>query len=72
MKTGHLKPVKTGQIIPRLTTAVFAAAGLRPFAQMAFVTAAARASAAPTGPGGPDGHLANTTNVIRQNAEGIG
>jgi len=31
---------------------------------MAFVTAAAEASAAPTGPGGPDGHLANTTNVI--------
>ena len=44
---------------------VFAAAGLRPFAEMAFVTAAARAPAAPTGPGGPDGHLANTTNVIR-------
>ena len=32
---------------------------------MAFVTAAARASAVPTGPGGPDGHLANTHNVIR-------
>ena len=45
---------------------VFAAAGLRPFAEMAFVTAAARAPAAPTGPGGPDGHLANTTNVIRK------
>ena len=44
---------------------VFAATGLRPFAQMAFVTAAARAPAAPTGPFGPDGHLANTTNVIR-------
>ena len=33
---------------------------------MAFVTAAARASAAPTGPAGPDGHLANRYNVIRQ------
>jgi hypothetical protein len=44
---------------------VFAATGLRPFAQMASVTAAAGAPAAPTGPGGPDDHLANTTNVIR-------
>ena len=44
---------------------MFAAAGLRPFAQMVFVTAAARAPAAPTGPGGPDDHLANTTNVMR-------
>ena len=44
---------------------MFAAAGLQPFAQMAFVTASAGAPAAPTGPGGPDGHLANTTNVIR-------
>jgi hypothetical protein len=44
---------------------VFAATGLRPFAEMAFVTAAAEAPAAPTGPGGPDGHLANTTNVMR-------
>ena len=43
---------------------VFAATGLRPFAEMAFVTAAAEAPAAPTGPEGPDGHLANTTNVI--------
>ena len=50
-------------------TAVFAAAGLRPFAEMAFVTATARAPAAPTGPGGPDGHLANTTNVIRHVAD---
>ena len=45
-------------------TAVFAATGQRPFAQMTFVTSAAGASAAPTGPGGPDGHLANTPNVI--------
>ena len=45
---------------------VFAAAGLRLFAEMAFVTAAAVAPAAPTGPGGPDGHLANTTNVMRK------
>ncbi len=45
---------------------VFAAAGLRPFAEMAFVTAAARAPAAPTWPGGPDGHLANTHNVMRK------
>jgi hypothetical protein len=45
---------------------VFAATGLRPFAQMAFVTAAAEAPAAPTWPGGPDGHLANTYNVIRE------
>ena len=44
---------------------VFAAAGLRPFAEMSFVTAAAGAPAAPTGPFGPDGHLANTQNVIR-------
>ena len=48
---------------------VFAATGLRPFAQMAFVTAVARAPAAPTGPEGPDGHLANTTNVIRKAVE---
>ena len=48
---------------------MFAAAGLRPFAQMAFVTPAAEAPAAPTGPGGPDDHLANTTNVIRHVAD---
>jgi hypothetical protein len=34
--------------------------------QMVFVTAVARAPATPTGPGGPDGHLANTQNVIRK------
>jgi hypothetical protein len=50
---------------------VFAAAGQGPFAQMAFVTAAARAPAAPTGPFGPDGHLANTTNVIRNRVKRI-
>ena len=33
---------------------------------MAFVTAAARAPAAPTGPGDPDDHLANTHNAIRK------
>ena len=53
---------------PTTYNRVFAAAGLRPFAQMAFVTAAARAPAAPTGPGGPDGHLANTTNVMQHNS----
>jgi len=44
---------------------VFAAAGLRPFAEMAFVTAAAGRPPRQPGLGGPDGHLANTTNVIR-------
>jgi hypothetical protein len=34
------------------------------FAQMAIVTAAAEAPAAPTGPECPDDHFANTTNVI--------
>jgi hypothetical protein len=43
---------------------VFAAAGLRPFAEIAFVTAAAGRPAAPTGSSDPDGHLANTTNVM--------
>ena len=50
---------------------MFAAAGQRPFAEMAFVTVAAEAPAAPTGPGGPDGHLANTTNVIRYVADDL-
>jgi hypothetical protein len=35
---------------------------------MAFVTAAAETLAAPTGPGGPDGHVASTHNVIRHTA----
>jgi hypothetical protein len=38
---------------------------------MAFVTAAAEAPAAPTGPGCPEGHLANTRNVIRHTARRI-
>ena len=46
-------------------TAVFAAPDLRPVAQMAFVASGTKAPAASTGPEGPDGHLANTTNVIR-------
>ncbi len=43
--------------------------GLKPFAEMVFVTSAVEASAAPIGSGGPAGHLANTHNVMLQTAK---
>ena len=43
---------------------VFAATGLSALRSDGLCHGGRWAPAAPTGPGGPDGHLANTTNVI--------